>query len=169
MEEEERSGESIGGRSGTCKKSSSSYGGSWKTNYSEDRFSVKEVNKLRNMVLDKEKEERRNNIVIKGANPGEDVKGWLQRFLKEALEIDVSVGQVRRSGRVIIVKLGNEEKKREIMQKKSKLSGGNIFIENDLTWEERKTQGEIIAWAKQQRANGKRVKIGFGKVRLNEE
>jgi len=36
------------------------------------------------MVLDKEKEERRNSIVIKGANPREDVKGWVQRFLKEA-------------------------------------------------------------------------------------
>jgi len=68
------------------------------------------------------------------------------------------------SGRVIIVKLGNEEKKREIMQRKNKLSGGNIFIENDLTWEERKIHGEIIVWAKQQRAEGKRIKIGFGKV-----
>jgi len=68
-EEDERSEKSIGRRSSISRRSSS-YGGSWKTNNSEDRFSAKEINKLRKMVLDKEKEERKNNIVIKGANPG---------------------------------------------------------------------------------------------------
>jgi len=34
------------------------------------------------------------------------------------------------------------------MRNKHKLKGGRVFIENDLSWEERKTQGEINKWAK---------------------
>jgi len=55
------------------------------------------------------------------------------------------------------------------MQKKNKLSGGIIFIENNLTWEERKIQREISVWVKQQRAKEKRIKIGYGKIRVNGE
>lgn len=40
---------------------------------------------------------------------------------------------------MVIVGLENGEDKKEIMRRKSKLKGGNIFIDNDLTWEERKT------------------------------
>lgn len=46
----------------------------------------------------------------------------------------------------IIVKLGNEEEKKKVMKKKSRLKslkGERIFIENDLTWEERKIQEKI--------------------------
>jgi len=31
---------------------------------------------------------------------------------------------------------------------KHKLRGGRVFIENDLSWEKRKTQAEINKWAK---------------------
>jgi len=85
-----------------------------------------------------------------------DLSEWVQKFLK----VNYDLGQVKMSGRVVIVKMDSEEKKREIMQKKNKLSGGNIFIENDLTWEEKKIQRKISVWAKQQRAKGKRIKIG---------
>lgn len=50
--------------------------------------------------------------------------------MKESLDVKCRVMQCRLSGRVIIVKLKNEEEKREIMRSKNKLSGGNIFIEN---------------------------------------
>lgn len=41
------------------------------------------------------------------------------------------------SGKVIIVKTGNEEMKKEMMLNKNKLKGEKIFIENDLSWEEK--------------------------------
>jgi len=59
------------------------------------------------MVLDKEKEERKNNIVIKGANLVGDLSELVQKFLKEALEIDYGLGQVKMNGRVVIVKIGS--------------------------------------------------------------
>ena len=45
--------------------------------------------------------------------------------------------------RVIIAKLENEEEKRRVMMNKSKLKGTKIYIENDLSFEERRKQEEI--------------------------
>jgi len=67
----------------------------------------------------------------------------------------------------MIAKLGNAEEKREVMVNKYKLKGEDIFIENDLTWEERKVQERISKWFREMRNKGNEVKIGFGKVRVN--
>lgn len=45
---------------------------------------------------------------------------------------------VRVSGSVIIVKIDKEKDKKMVMRNKNKLKGGKTFIENVLTWEERK-------------------------------
>lgn len=63
-------------------------------------------------------------------------------FLREKIGIECKV-EYCSSGTVIIVKLDREETKREIMRNKNKLKWETIYIENDLTWEERKTQERI--------------------------
>lgn len=50
-----------------------------------------------------------------------------------------------------------------MIKRKNRLKGENIFIENDLTWEERKVQERIIRWTKKERIKGEDIKIGFGK------
>lgn len=62
---------------------------------------------------------------------------------------------------MIIVRLG--KKKNKVIKRKNRLKGKNIFIENDLTWEERKVQERIIRWTKKERIKGENIKIGFGK------
>lgn len=62
----------------------------------------------------------------------------IEEFIKEKLGIEVNVKIWKRSERVLIVKLENEKIKKEIMINKSKLKGENIFIENDLSWDDRK-------------------------------
>ena len=42
----------------------------------------------------------------------------------------------------------DREKKEEIMRKKNKLKGCNIYIENDKTWKEKKKKRKLRAWAK---------------------
>lgn len=51
------------------------------------------------------------------------------------------------------------------MRNKNKLKGETIYIENDLTWEERKIQERISRWAKIQK--GKEVKIRMGRVKID--
>lgn len=50
---------------------------------------VKKMIKLRRLVIERKKEERRNNIVIKGTNnkPIGDLKEWVQKFIKDSLDL----------------------------------------------------------------------------------
>lgn len=53
------------------------------------------------------------------------------------------------------------------MRSKNKLRGERIFIENDLTWEERSVQGEIARWVKEEKEKGRSIQIGTGRVKIN--
>jgi len=155
----------------------SSVAGSRWSMVSEDRvsnLSTREVNKIKNWISDKEKEERKNNIVIKGMKElyrvkdlVKDNKEWVKNFIKRKMNVDCNVVHSRINRNVIIARLGSVEEKREVMVNKYKLKGEEIFIENDLTWEERKVQERISKWSREMRNKGNEVKIGFGKVRVN--
>lgn len=66
-----------------------------------------------------------------------------------------------------MVKIENNEKRKEIMKNKYKLKGEKIFIENDLSQEERKTQEKINRQAKEKKEKGEEVKVGMGRVKIN--
>lgn len=169
--------EQRGERAETCSMISSGGRGSRATSVlsvmSEDRFSERDVGRLKRLITEKDKEERKNNIAIKGIELpkeiGEDRKGrveWAKRFLKEKIGIECNIEQCKKNGTVIIVKLDREETKREVMKNKNKLKGGTVFIENDLTWEERRKQERISRWVKIQKEKGKEVKVGIGRVKI---
>jgi len=91
---------------------------------------------------------------------------WATEFIREKIGVECKPVSCRESGAVLVVKLENDETKKEIMRNKYKLKGGKIFIENDLSWEERRTQGEINKWAKVQKEKGIEVKIGIGRMKV---
>jgi len=45
---------------------------------------------------------------------------------------------------VLVIKLENEEMKKEIMRNKYKLKGDRIFIENEVSWEQKRVQERIV-------------------------
>ncbi|KYN50592.1 hypothetical protein ALC57_10669 [Trachymyrmex cornetzi] len=124
---------------------------------------------------DQERRERRLNIVIKGV----EVKGGSVRemvgsvFEKIGLnESEINVkdafmirGKERES--MIMVKLNSMYDKRRIMEKKGKLRGSRVYVDDDMTKSERDRQREIRRWAKNERDKGKSVKVGFGRGWLN--
>lgn len=71
------------------------------------------------------------------------MKKWVREFIKEKIEIEVEIVSCRKSGKVLVTKLKDWQMKRKVMKNKNKLKGDRIFIENDLTWQERKTQEKI--------------------------
>jgi len=79
--------------------------------------------------------------------------------------MDCRIKEVRKSGPVIIVKMDSEKRKKEIMKMKSKLKGDRLFIENDLSFEERKVQEKLSRWAKKRRSKEMKIKIGRGRAR----
>lgn len=62
----------------------------------------------------------------------------------------VKVIRCRISGKVIVTTLEIQEMKEVAMERKSRQKEGKVFIENDLSWKERKTQEEIYKWVKEE-------------------
>jgi len=91
---------------------------------------------------------------------------WATRLIKDKLCVDAKVVGCRESGAVVVIRLENEEEKKEVMQNKFRLKGESIFIENDLSWEDRNVQVRINRWVKEQKGKGLEVKIGVGRVRV---
>lgn len=71
-------------------------------------MSSKEVERIKKLVIEKEREDRKNNIVIKAMDIEEvtkDKKEWAKEFLKERLRMEYGIVNVRISGPMIIVKI----------------------------------------------------------------
>lgn len=62
----------------------------------------------------------------------------------------------------------NWESKQKIMREKYKLKGKDVFIEHDLTKEEREVQRQIREVARNSKKRGGITKIGYRKLRIDE-
>lgn len=131
----------------------------------------KEVRKIKKKIVEQEKKERKNNIIIKGLRTGkENVREKVETFLKEELEVTGGIKKTELRGtqnsNVALVELENWEKKQEVMSKKSRLDTKRIYIEYDLTYEERKVQVAIREKARKLQEEGKVVKVGYRKLNI---
>lgn len=123
-----------------------------------------------------EKDKRRNNIVLQGLKlETEDrntLKERVENFLKTALKVEINTTSVRKlNDKMCIVELENGNDKQKIMKRKAKLreiKDHEIYINDDLSKMEREIQRKIRNVAKTERARGKRVKIGFQKVVIDD-
>ncbi|XP_020295824.1 golgin subfamily A member 6-like protein 22 [Pseudomyrmex gracilis] len=171
-EREEMSGKSVASAASALSRDMNSHIGS-ASDKSVDRLSVREVHKIKSLISDKEKEDRKKNVVVKGIVEDkelelikEDPKRWAKFFFKSKLRLDCNVVQGKVSDKVVVIKLSSDEEKKAVMENKNRLRGEKIFIQHDLTWEERKIQEEIYKWVKEKREKGEEVKIGTGKVKI---
>ncbi|XP_024938345.1 golgin subfamily A member 6-like protein 2 [Cephus cinctus] len=123
----------------------------------------------------REREIKKNNIVIKGVKTGEG-----EEYIKEVDRIWEIIGVVEgrkkirrvgeqdREGRgVVWVELEGPDKKREVMRAKSKLKGERERIEDDLTVEERRVKWKMERDVQKERAQGNRVRKGYMKMWVN--
>ena len=131
------------------------------------------------MVMDcggeRERKKRRDNIIIVGLDSRrryskEDIEDWLKQDIEVEAEIE-KVWRVRtNSGKFMLGAQCKEQKdKRLIMENKKKLGEKDIYIENDLTWKERKNRDR--AWDKAREFKKKRGKakvVGLRKVRTEQ-
>ncbi|KAF5295272.1 hypothetical protein FQA39_LY13137 [Lamprigera yunnana] len=113
---------------------------------------IKQVATLESKIEILERTERKNNIVIKGANLRTICKDD-----KNEIRTPNSNFNIRRMG-----------PQRQTMKNKTKLRGKPIYIDDDLTPKDRKIQTTIRGIAKTEKQNGKTLKVGFRKVIINE-
>ncbi|KAK9707951.1 hypothetical protein QE152_g27532 [Popillia japonica] len=133
------------------------------------------VQELENKLARIEKEHKKENIVIKGLDPTENInKIDVQEFIEEKMGIKVEIKEVERIGinnsRMIIkAKMNNMDNKRLVMKNKNKLKGTKYFIDPKFTNEEEKIQKKLREEARVERDKGKQVKVEYQKIRINSE
>lgn len=69
---------------------------------------------------------------------------------------------------MLIVKVRSEENKRKILENKRKLKGGSIWIEEDLSFKERKMRWNLRRVAEEERKRGRAVRMGNGRIWIDE-
>ena len=121
--------------------------------------------------------DRRKNIVISGGKfhlKREGTAKAVEKFIETKLEIEVNIDEVtiiNQHGKnpKILLKLLKMEDKKLIMKNKNKLRQLEelIFIDDDLSKEERDIQKKVREAAKIERRKGKKISVGFQKLKIN--
>lgn len=144
---------------------------SWKR---EKEILIERIDKLESNAEREERLKKKNNIILKGLKPSQNTEEKIKKWIEEKLHVQVDFTKViilNKGGKneIIRAELPNWEQKQMIMSAKKNLKNTQIYIDNDLTWEERKIQREIRNIARVERAKGKSVKIGYQKIIIGEE
>lgn len=103
---------------------------------------TKEINsineRMEEFIEKKEREDRKNNIIIKGMKgneTGEALRRKVEGFIRDRIKVKAEVKYVRKLGNrnMILAKIGTFEEKIKIMVSKKILGKEEIYIENDKT------------------------------------
>lgn len=139
-----------------------------------EREGTGELKEIKKVLELKERKERRNNIIIKGLQTeGGQMSKKIEEFLSEKLRIQekiessTKIDMGRNNNEGVLVRLSDHKKKGAIMEKNKMLRGTQIFIDDDLTKEERKIQMRLKEKMKEERNKGNRVRIGYQKIEIN--
>lgn len=139
----------------------------------EERIQLIEIR-----LEEEEKRRRRNNIIIKGLKLKEEKPEQMEKeisnLFKEEVGEEVNIKTVNKIGKeTILVEMENWEQKIKIMKGKYKLMKNEgtrkIYIDNDLTKNEREIQKKIYLEAKERRKDGWQVKVGYKKIKIGED
>lgn len=124
----------------------------------------------------KEREKRRRNIVIKGIKITKGKRREVVEKMMKDIGAKVKVEEIRRlkgnkeeGTQMIWVRLENAEQRRKVMERKKRLRGRKERIVEDLTWKERKMRWKLEDIARMEERRGKRVWVGYGKIRINDQ
>lgn len=133
-----------------------------------------EIEKIKKTLVAREKRERRNNIIIRGIRfDGEGKSRQVEDFIEKELNVKVRIEWAAKLGgensTTTVAKVQSWEGKREVMKLKNRLGDRKVYIDNDLTWEEREVQKSLRERARVERERGRRVKIGYRKICIEDK
>lgn len=117
------------------------------------------------------RERRKKNLVFKDVRKvKEGSKEEIKNICKE-IGVDIEIEEIRKvkmgreeKGDMLIVKVRSEENKRKILENKRKLKGRSVWIEEDLTFKERKMRWNLRRVAEEERRKGRTVRMGNGRI-----
>ena len=153
-----------------------------KINYVENNTNEKitqmerEITRIQEAEERRQRREKRNNIVVKSkeidkASPPELVEKVKAIIQKTENNIEISnaiyIGKNSMDMGLIRVELRCLEDKIAIMKNKNKLQGTDIYIDDDLTKQEREIQRTLRMRAREEREKGNEARVGYQKLMIN--
>jgi hypothetical protein len=143
--------------------------------WEEEKNSTSErVARLETKMENEERRRRKNNIVITGwrseGSSKQQSREEVEKFIKE----NIGEAKVKDCYNInkdqILVQMEEWSGKEKVMKQKGKLRGNRatkkIFIDNDLTKKEREIQKKIRAIAREEKRQGKDLKVGYMKITI---
>lgn len=133
---------------------------------------LERINKLEENEELREKEKRKNNVMIYGLEEEGEADVAVKK-LASSLQVTIKIEEAVRLGnkmdgkkRPVLVKLHNWEEKKSLLTKKGILRAtkSKVFIDDDLTKREREVQMRIKERAKEERLKGKKVLMRYQKL-----
>lgn len=117
----------------------------------------------------------KKNIIIKGVSREKGELRWdVERVFKE-MGVKARINEMKKIGAgvgsrgdMMWIRLEKEEIKKKIWEKKKKLKGSKIWIDEDLT-KERKTRWRLKEIAKEEREKRKNMWVERNKIRIEGE
>lgn len=127
--------------------------------------------KMEMFMEKKEREERKNNIIIKGLRwkeTSEKLRRKIEKFILEKVRVKVEVKYTRQMNfrNMIMAKIGTFEQKISIMENKKNLGTEEIYIENDNTKKKREIQRKVAEIAKREREKNKEADIKISRWKI---
>lgn len=136
----------------------------------------KEMESLKDTVEKLEKQRIKNNIIVTGmpinTNERCDIKNDMKNFLRTNIGIEVNIANAYKLGPTTCkLELEKSVEKMNVMKNKNKLKGSaeRIYINHELTKQEIEIQKEIKRVAEEERRKGKRTKIGYQKLTVDQQ
>ncbi|KAL6420868.1 hypothetical protein ACFW04_014384 [Cataglyphis niger] len=134
------------------------------------------IKELESRMERREREERRKNVLIKGVEIKEGRRKVAVEELLGSIGVKAEIEEVRKIGgdgkggrQMIIVRLKNEEQRMEVWNKKKFLKGRKERILEDWTWKKRRMRWSLERIAREEEKKGRKVWIGYGKIRIDEK
>lgn len=136
----------------------------------------KRISNLENKLEKQERGKKRNNIVFKGIDfekeqqGSQNLKQKIANFVQKEMGIEIEIEEAFKVGKpeakVTVMTCKNFDHKIQLMKQKWKLPRG-VYVDSDLTLEERKVQQAIRNVAREEKEKGKKTKVGYRKLEVD--
>lgn len=140
----------------------------------ENRIITEKLKSMEGSIRRLEKDKIRNNIIISGLDLEKsqkiELKHGLEEFIENATGVKVNIKEATEIGtKICKAELDNSYEKDLVMKNKAKLNQlkSRIYINNEMTKEEREIQKIVKQKAEDERKKGKNTKIGYHKVLID--
>lgn len=117
-----------------------------------------------------ERELRKKNLMIRGIRTvGKGLKEEVKKVIKEQMGIEIYIKKVATVGGGLLVELESFSNKIDIIKRKGKLRGINLWIQDDFTPREKEVQEWLEMVAEEEGKRGHEVKTSYQKIMVDGE